>query len=755
MVKYFASLIFAFLLFAAAPATAQGTYSFECYSGARLTGDTCDICPSTIVESRSFNGLIIWHNDTNFYKWIDQPYSIRVKPGNIVEYWEHGANPYSERVTIPLSQTDFFTVQGMADSTWCNFTAPNRYQELYLDSLSATLAKARLSGSNTGFGIRAGTGISFDFQNDTLAISASGGSGTVTSVDADAPAEGFTISGVPITTAGTMVFTLANDLSALEGLTGTGIAVRTGTDAWTTRVLVGGAGISITNSGGLAGNPTITNTDPDQDPNNELQTYSHAGTTSYTNTLSSAGGSFTLSAGSGVSISHNGSGGVTIATTGGTNYQTFRDDGVAATQRANANFVSTGRVAFTLTDDAPNTETEVSADIVTNSIGNTYIRQSAGLSVIGRSANSTGNVADITAGTDGFVLRRSGTTLGFGTVATAGIADDAVTYAKLQNVAANNVLLGNDNGVNQNAQELTVAEVYTLLGLTGVANRFALWTGTNTLSSDAAFTFDAVNDRMTVNGTVAGSGANNAFLNLNSGAITGTTEFWRASGNINGNMYGGVVANANNTANGNAFFQIAVGGTSAGDPAIQMNVPGGVAHVFGIDNSDGDKMKLTLNGAVPGENGESGFVWANAEFPRHGINISSPLFPLDVSGVTRSDLFRNTGNLWDAADLTFGVGAGTGPSVNTIEGGGNCVEVTFTTGTAPTANGNVFTLTYPNAFGNNSIAAIAANDTDSANAIGDKLLYISTSNATTLTVRANGTLPASTQIVISFVYFGY
>lgn len=55
----------------------------------------------------------------------------------------------------------------------------------------------------------------------------------------------------------------------------------------------------------------------------------------------------------------------------------------------------------------------------------------AALSVIGRSANSTGAVADIVASNDGEVFRRSGTTLGFGTIVAAGIASSAVTMAKI------------------------------------------------------------------------------------------------------------------------------------------------------------------------------------------------------------------------------------------------------------------------------------------------------------------------------------
>jgi hypothetical protein len=54
-----------------------------------------------------------------------------------------------------------------------------------------------------------------------------------------------------------------------------------------------------------------------------------------------------------------------------------------------------------------------SITVADDSITNAKIRDSAGLSVIGRSANSSGDPADIT-GTDGQILRVSGTTLGFG-----------------------------------------------------------------------------------------------------------------------------------------------------------------------------------------------------------------------------------------------------------------------------------------------------------------------------------------------------
>lgn len=70
--------------------------------------------------------------------------------------------------------------------------------------------------------------------------------------------------------------------------------------------------------------------------------------------------------------------------------------------------------------------------VAEDSISNAQLRESAALSVIGRSANSTGNPADIAAvAASGAVLREASNVLGFGTIATAGIGNLQVTPAKL------------------------------------------------------------------------------------------------------------------------------------------------------------------------------------------------------------------------------------------------------------------------------------------------------------------------------------
>ena len=80
---------------------------------------------------------------------------------------------------------------------------------------------------------------------------------------------------------------------------------------------------------------------------------------------------------------------------------------------------------------------QINADAVTTikilakNVTHEKIEDSAALSVIGRSANSPGVVADIAAGSDHHVLRRSGTSIGFGEINTDGIADNAITIGKM------------------------------------------------------------------------------------------------------------------------------------------------------------------------------------------------------------------------------------------------------------------------------------------------------------------------------------
>lgn len=99
-----------------------------------------------------------------------------------------------------------------------------------------------------------------------------------------------------------------------------------------------------------------------------------------------------------------------------------------------ANFIDSATVDFTVVPFV-----SVSGDVRDDSITFAKLQNSAaaGLSVIGRSTNSAGDFAEISASAaDGTVLRRSGTTLGFGTINSSGIADGSITKVKLGTVVS-------------------------------------------------------------------------------------------------------------------------------------------------------------------------------------------------------------------------------------------------------------------------------------------------------------------------------
>ncbi|MBK8189219.1 MAG: hypothetical protein IPK79_02080 [Vampirovibrionales bacterium] len=169
----------------------------------------------------------------------------------------------------------------------------------------------------------------------------------------------------------------------------------------------------------------------------------------------------TLTAGTGISISH-GAGSVTINST----VPQYTDE---MAQDAVGGILSDTATIDATYNDAGNT---ITFDLKDNSVSDTKLRDSTGLSVIGRSANSTGDPADITAGSDGGILRRSGTTLGFGnipstsvtglgslatknTVGTSDIDNDSVTFGKVQNITSQR-LLGRSTAGSGDMEEITL-----------------------------------------------------------------------------------------------------------------------------------------------------------------------------------------------------------------------------------------------------------------------------------------------------------
>jgi len=739
-------------------AKAQAPFTFECICDYVTEADSnCDICSSSI-QSRLFCGLLIY-KDSVAYKWIDAPYIIKFNGYNAT-FQE--IIPSAETITISLFGTNYGTLDSLKDAVECPCNGYSR--TLWYASDSINYAPISFGDTLKMVG-RNGFSVTFDSLGKKYIFDpgSGGGSGTVTSVDATAPAEGFTISGVPITTSGTMVFTLSDDLAALEALTGTGIAARTAADTWALRTITAGAGISVGNGDGVSGNPTITNTG-DLSSLNELQVFTNSSdATHHYLTLSDGGGSITLEEGSNITLTTSGTGSdgvVTIASTGGSGTVTSVDATAPASgfTITGVPITTSGTIVFALADDLDALESLTGTGISVRTAADTWMTRSitAGAGITVNNGNGVSgnpqivNSGDLSSLNELQIFTNSSDATHHYLVLSDG--GGSLTLEEGTDISLTTTGTGDDGIV-------TIAYTGSGGGVsgTGVANQGTYWTGTTSIGGGTWWTVDPTNGRHTISGINTGLGSGSAELHIAAASGASNTGF-ALDGSLTSTL-SALFQNTSNTSGANMLVNIASGGTSAGDPYIQFQIPGagGVTYSVGVDNTDSDKFKISPGQTSVGQTANKGIAITTDAATRVGINKDAPLHPLDVDGVARAVQWRNTGNVWSSGDISFGSGAGTGPTLNSIGGTNNGFQITFTTGTSPTANANIFTATYPTSFGTSSYPVPGPRNDPGGNNYLDEYqkFNISSAGAASFTMKANGTLTASTQYSISFVIAGY
>ena len=90
-----------------------------------------------------------------------------------------------------------------------------------------------------------------------------------------------------------------------------------------------------------------------------------------------------------------------------------------------------------------------------DAVTNGKLRDSAGFSVIGQTASASGNPADIVAGNETVLGRTGGGDLVFAQIDTGQIADNAVSFAKIESVSSDR-LLGRDTAGLGNVEQILV-----------------------------------------------------------------------------------------------------------------------------------------------------------------------------------------------------------------------------------------------------------------------------------------------------------
>jgi hypothetical protein len=294
--------------------------------------------------------------------------------------------------------------------------------------------------------------------------------------------------------------------------------------------------------------------------------------------------------------------------------------------------------------------------IAANAVDNTKFRQSGALSVVGNATNATANVADITAAADGQVLLRSGTTLAFGTIATTGLTDNSVTYAKMQQIAGLSVP-GNPGTTTGNMQTIT-----------GTADQVL---AVNTAGTALGFTTVAtggITNLAVTTGKIAANAVDNTKIRQ-SAAVSVVGYATNATANVADITSGGndLVLRADATNATIGFGQIATGGIAA-NAVTSAKIGSGAATGGQVLTADGS---------------------GNSSFQNSGAQINlGPSSPAILTGTT-----QNNWNIVGANQGFFKLSANAATTINGIAAptapkDGRLIVIVNTTAFAITINGS-------------------------------------------------------------------
>lgn len=576
------------------------------------------------------------------------------------------------------------------------------------------------SSTGTDVTVTAGTGVSLSATSTNMTITNSAPDQTVS----------ITGAGINVVTGTYPTFTITGtevDGSVTnEGVLGVGAGGASSSTiisntSGATGVTINAAGIltisESTSSNG--GSITITGTEVDGSTTNELQSYSHSGTTTYTNTLSGGGGSWSIT----------GAGIAAISQTGG---------------------------AVTVT--ATEVDGSVTNEAQTLSVSGT----TSGILTLSTAGGAGGGTATIAAGTGISVAQSGGTiTITNSSPATSSWLIDGNTIGATRRIGSNDNF---DVAVETNNTDRMWFD-----------NAGAVSVGT-TQSTAAQF---VVNGLLSANGIlVAGGGTLTGptfYAATGSGSGSNATVLSGVVNMLNGNVEA-LIQNTATTGTGGALLTLNTHQSATGDPKVVYTTNGTTTWAEGIDNSiSGEPWKLTANSDIGAATPAISATTAN----KVGVNQAAASVTLQVTGTDAVGLPSGTiaqrsaaaipqirhnntfsgfefydpnKNYWyrltcvSSPTVATSAAAGTGATAGLVSGAGsNDVRgaIELTTGSASLAVGTVVNVTYSNPYSGTATNVILTPANDAAATEVAKWRVISaTQNG--FSIRAVTALTAST-----------
>ena len=606
-----------------------------------------------------------------------------------------GSVTLTEGTAIDLSRTgNTVTIANTGDVS--NSNELQTYSHAGTTTYTNTLSGGGGSFSITGAGINVvsqtagavtitGTEVDGSVTNEAQTLSAGGTTAPTINLSTAGGAGGGTV-----TLNGAGIITL-NQSGGTITITGTEVDGSTTNELQT--ISAGGAGptsytVDLSNGGGnvtfaeggiidltrSTNTITISATEVDGSTTNELQTYSHAGTTTYTNTLSGGGGSFSIT-GAGINVVSQTAGAVTITGTevdgstsnelqaltaggaGPTSYTLDLSLGGGSVTLAEGSGIDLARSTNTIT--ITNTgDLSVTNEAQTLSAGGTT-SPTITLSQAGGAGGGTVTYA----GGGIITLNQSG-----GTITITGTEVDGSTTNEIQTLTAGgagptsytlDLSLGGGSvtlaeGANvdltRTANTITIASALgpgTNLSYTGASSPVTLnsSTGTDvTITAGGIITFSATSGNLTITGTEVDGSVTNEAQTLSAGGTTSPTVSLSTAGGAGG----GTV-------------------TYAGAGIITLNQSGGTITITGteVDGSTSNELQaLSAGGAGP--------TAYTLDLSLGGGSVTlTEGSAIDLSRTGNNITITNTGDLSVTNEAqTLSAGGTTSPTITLSQAGG-------------------------------------------------------------------------------------